>query len=170
MLTEGYFESHSLSMLGEFDRRPAKLYPPDVSKNLRRQVTLSPEVVEAAKERGVSLSEFVGQLYANQRSVRVAYVASIFRSFALLEMARVPVDPAYYELVDGTLGDGEGRKFRYAASNGEDYALVRASAGLLGADTRSAAVESLLIAASRAQVPHEGFIEAARLLEATYHR
>lgn len=170
MLTDGYFATHSLSMLAEFDHRPAKHYPPDVSKKSRRQVTLSPEILEAAKARGVTLSEFVQQMYANQRSVRVAYVASIFRSFALLEMARVPVDPSYFDLVEGCLGEEEGRRFRADASSGEDYALVRASARLLGADTRAAAVESLLVAASRAQVPHEGYIEAARLLEATYYR
>jgi len=41
---------------------------------------------------------------------------------------------------------------------------------LLGADTRTSAVRALLLAASRSQVLHEGFIEAARLFEATYYR
>ena len=49
-------------------------------------------------------------------------------------------------------------------------ALVRAAAQLLGADTRRSAVQALLIAASRSQVLHEGCIEAARLLEATFYR
>ena len=101
---------------------------------------------------------------------RVAYVSSLYRGFALLEMARVPIDPAYYELVDGCMSEAESRDFRILAASGEDNALVRAAAQLLGADTRRSAVQALLIAASRSQVLHEGFIEAARLLEATFYR
>jgi hypothetical protein len=157
-------------MLAEFDQRRPRLYPPDVSQKVRRQVSVSPEVVEAARSRGLPLGEFISQLYVNQRSVRVAYVASIYRSFALLEMARVPVDPAYFDLVEGCLGNEEGLKFRLVAASGEQNALVRAAAGLLGADTRAPAVEGLLNAAQRAQVLHEGFIESARLLEATFLR
>ncbi|MCE0483630.1 MAG: hypothetical protein LV479_05265 [Methylacidiphilales bacterium] len=141
-----------------------------MSPKTRRTVTLSTEVVEAAKQRGLSIGDYVLQLHHNQRSARVAYVASIFRGFALLEMARVPVDPAYFDLVDGCMSEAESREFRILASSGEDNALVRAAARLLGADTRTTAVQALLLAASRSQVLHEGFIEAARLLEATYYR
>jgi hypothetical protein len=131
---------------------------------------LSLEVIEAAKQRGMSVGDYVLQLHHNQRSARVAYVASIFRGFALLEMARVPIDPAYFDLVEGCMSETESRDFRILASSGEDNALVRAAAQLLGADTRTSAVQALLLAASRSQVLHEGFIEAARLLEATYYR
>ena len=48
--------------------------------------------------------------------------------------------------------------------------LAGAAALLLGADTRRSAIQALLLAAQRSQVLHEGFIEAARLLEATYYR
>jgi hypothetical protein len=68
------------------------------------------------------------------------------------------------------LGDQEGLDFRKRAGSGVDYALPKAAAQLLGADTRRNAIEAVLLAATRAQVPHEGFIEAARLLEATYFR
>lgn len=118
----------------------------------------------------MSVGDYVLQLHHNQRSARVAYVASIFRGFALLEMARVPIDPAYFELVEGCMSATESREFRILASSGEDNALVRAAARLLGADTRQSAVQALLLAASRSQVLHEGFIESARLLEATYYR
>ncbi len=118
----------------------------------------------------MSVAAYIQQLHQNQRSARVAYVASIFRGFALLEMARVPVDPAYFELVEGCMSPDESREFRALAASGEDNALTRAAAGLLGADTRRSAVQALLLAAQRSQVLHEGFIEAARLLEATYYR
>ena len=170
MLTDGFLFNHSISIFQEFDQRRPRLYPLGVSPKTRRNVTLDLEIVEAAKQRGLSLGDYVLHLHRNQRSARVAYVASIFRGFALLEMARVPVDPAYYELVDGCMSSEESREFRILASSGEDNALVRAAAGLLGADTRRSAVQALLLAASRAQVPHEGFIEAARLLEATFYR
>ena len=170
MLTDGFLIGHSLSFFHEFDQRRPRLYPLNVSPKTRRSVTLSLEVVEAAKQRGMSVGDYVLQLHHNQRSARIAYVASIFRGFALLEMARVPVDPAYYELVDGCMSETESREFRILAASGEDNALVRAAAQLLGADTRRSAVQALLIAASRSQVLHEGFIEAARLLEATFYR
>ncbi len=170
MLTDGFLINYSRSLFQEFDRRKPRLYPLDVSAKSRRSVTLSQEIIEAAHQRGLSLSEYVQHLHQNQRSARVAYVASLYRGFALLEMARVPVDPAYYELVDGCMGSTESRDFRILASSGEDNALVRAAAKLLGADTRCSAVQALLIAASRSQVLHEGFIEAARLLEATFYR
>jgi hypothetical protein len=170
MLTDGFLFNHSISFLPEFDRRQPRLYPPDVSPKTRRSVTVSLEIVEAAKQRGMNLGDYILQLHHNQRSARIAYVASIFRGFALLEMARVPVDPAYFELVDGCMSAEESREFRIMASSGEDNALTRAAARLLGADTRRSAVQALLLAASRSQVLHEGFIEAARLLEATYYR
>jgi hypothetical protein len=170
MLTDGFLFNRSFSLFQEFDRRDRRYYPLDVSPKTRRNVTISLEVVEAAKQRGMSVGDYVLQLHHNQRSARVAYVASIFRGFALLEMARVPIDPAYFDLVDGCMSETESRDFRILASSGEDNALVRAAAQLLGADTRTSAVQALLLAASRSQVLHEGFIEAARLLEATYYR
>ncbi len=170
MLTDGFLFNHSISFFPEFDRREPRLYPLDMSPKTRRTVTVSLEIVEAAKQRGMNLGDYILQLHHNQRSARVAYVASIFRGFALLEMARVPVDPAYFELVDGCMSEDAGREFRLLASSGEDNALPRAAALLLGADTRRSAVQALLLAAQRSQVLHEGFIEAARLLEATYYR
>ena len=170
MLTDGFLFNRSRSIFQEFDQRRPRYYPLDVSPKTRRSVTLSPEIIEAAKQRGMSVGNYVLHLHQNQRSSRVAYVASIFRGFALLEMARVPIDPAYFELVEGCMNVDEGREFRLLASSGEDNALVRAAAQLLGADTRRSAVQALLLAAQRSQVLHEGFIEAARLLEATYYR
>ena len=170
MLTDGFLFNRSISVFPEFDQRKTRLYPLDVSAKTRRTVSLSPEVIEAAKQRGMSLGDYILQLHQNQRSARVAYVASLYRGFALLEMARVPIDPAYFELVDGCMSQDESRDFRILASSGEDNCLVRAAAQLLGADTRRSAVQALLLAASRAQVLHEGFIEAARLLEATFYR
>ncbi len=170
MLTDGFLFNHSVSFFQEFDQRRPRLYPLDVAAKTRRTVSLSPEVVEAAAQRGLSLGDYIQQLHLNQRSARIAYVSSLYRGFALLEMARVPVDPAYFELVDGCMSEVESRDFRILASSGEDNALVRAAAQLLGADTRRSAVQALLLAASRSQVLHEGFIEAARLLEATFYR
>jgi hypothetical protein len=170
VLTDGFLFNHSISFFPEFDRREPRLYPLDMSPKTRRTVTVSLEIVEAAKQRGMNLGDYILQLHHNQRSARVAYVASIFRGFALLEMARVPVDPAYFDLVDGCMSEATGREFRLLASSGEDNALPRAAALLLGADTRRSAVQALLLAAQRSQVLHEGFIEAARLLEATYYR
>ncbi len=170
MLTDGFLFNHSISFLPEFDQRKSRLYPLNVSPKTRRSVTVSLEIVEAAKLRGMTLGDYILHLHHNQRSARIAYVASIFRGFALLEMARVPIDPAYFELVEGCMSETESREFRILASSGEDNALVRAAAQLLGADTRTSAVRALLLAASRSQVLHEGFIEAARLLEATYYR
>ena len=170
MLTDGFIFNHSRSLFQEFDQRRPRLYPLSVAAKSRRTVSLSPEIIEAAEQRGVSVSDYILRLHQNQRSARIAYVSSLYRGFALLEMARVPVDPAYYELVEGCMSEDESRDFRVLASSGEDNALVRASAALLGADTRRSAVQALLIAASRSQVLHEGFIEAARLLEATFYR
>jgi hypothetical protein len=170
MLTDGILFNHSISFFQEFDQRRERLYPLDVSPKTRRSITISLEVVEAAKQRGMSLADYVLQLHHNQRSARVAYVCSLYRGFALLEMARVPIDPAYFELVEGCMSPDQSRDFRVLAASGEDNALTRAAANLLGADTRRSAVQALLIAAQRSQVLHEGFIEAARLLEATYYR
>jgi len=170
VLTDGFLFNHSISLLQEFDQRKPRLYPLDVSPKTRRSVTLNLEIIEAAKQRGMSVGDYILQLHQNQRSARVAFVSSLYRGFALLEMARVPVEPAYYELVDGCMSEDQSKEFRILASSGEDYALVRAAAQLLGADTRRSAVQALLIAASRSQVLHEGFIEAARLLEATFYR
>ncbi len=170
MLTDGFLFNHSISLFQEFDQRRRRLYPLDVAAKIRRSVSLNPEIIEAAQQRGLSVGDYIQNLHQNQRSVRVAFVASLYRGFALLEMARVPVDPAYFELVDGCMSETESRDFRILAASGEDNALVRAAALLLGADTRRSAVQALLIAASRSQVLHEGFIEAARLLEATFYR
>jgi hypothetical protein len=170
VLTDGFLFNHSISLFQEFDQRRRRLYPLDVAAKIRRSVSLNPEIIEAAQQRGLSVGDYIQNLHQNQRSVRVAFVASLYRGFALLEMARVPVDPAYFELVDGCMSETESRDFRILAASGEDNALVRAAALLLGADTRRSAVQALLIAASRSQVLHEGFIEAARLLEATFYR
>lgn len=170
MLTDGALFSRSISLFAEFDRRKPRLYSLSVMPRTRKNVLLSPEIIEAAKERGLALGDYIQQLHQNQRSSRIAYAASIYRGFALLEMARVPIDPAYFELVDGCMNAEDSLAFRVLAASGEDNALVRAAAGLLGADTRKSAVQAVLLAAQRAQVLHEGFIEAARLLEATFYR
>lgn len=170
MLTDGALFSRSISLFPEFDRRKPRLYSLSVMLRTRKNVLLSPEIIEAAKERGLALGDYIQQLHQNQRSSRIAYAASIYRGFALLEMARVPIDPAYFELVDGCMNAEDSLAFRVLAASGEDNALVRAAAGLLGADTRKSAVQAVLLAAQRAQVLHEGFIEAARLLEATFYR
>jgi hypothetical protein len=170
VLTDGFFFNHSRSIFHEFDQRRPRHYPLDVSTRSRRMVSISPEILEAAKQRGMTVGDYIVQLHLNQRSARIAYVASIYRGFALLEMARVPIDPAYYELVDGCMSEEESRDFRILAASGEDNALTRAAAQLLGADTRRSAVQAILLASQRSQVLHEGFIEAARLLEATYYR
>ena len=170
MLIDGQIFQRSISIFPEFDLRKPRLYPLEVASRTRKSVLLSPEVVEAAKLRGLSLGEYVQQLHQNQRSSRIAYAASIYRGFALLEMARVPVDPAYFELVDGCMNVEDSKAFRIMAASGEENALVKAAAQLLGSDTRKSAVQAVLLAASRAQVLHEGFIEAARLLEATFYR
>lgn len=170
MLTDGLIFSRSISFFPEFDLRKPRLYPLTVPHRTRKSVLLSPEVVEAAKQRGLSLGDYIQQLHQNQRSSRVAYAASIYRGFALLEMARVPVDPAYFDLVDGCMNEEDSRDFRIVAASGEENALPKAAARLLGTDTRQTAVQAILLAAQRAQVLHEGFIEAARLLEATFFR
>lgn len=153
-----------------FDPHRQRHYPLDVSARLKRYVQVGPEVIQAARERGLSLSDYIAILHQNQRSVRVAYTASIYRSFALLELARLPLDPAYYQLVESVMGPEEGKSFRAMAGSGIPLALPRAAAALLGADTRARAVEGILLAAHTANLLHEGFIEAARLLEATHYR
>lgn len=170
MLTDSALLNPTHSVFAEFDQRREKLYPLVVSHKTKRTLSLGLEIIEAAKQRGMPLAEYITRLHHHQHSARVAYVASIFRGFALLEMARVPIDPAYFELVEGCLGSEESMNFRVKAGSGEDYALPKAAAALLGADTRTSAVEAVLLASQRAQVLHEGFIEAARLLEATYFR
>ena len=170
MLTDGFLFNHSISLFQEFDQRRPRLYPLDVAAKTRRTVSLSPEIIEAAEQRGMKLGDYIQQLHQNQRSARIAYVSSLYRGFALLEMARVPVDPAYFELVDGCMNAEDSKAFRILAASGEENALVKAAAQLLGGDTRKSAVQAVLLAASRAQVLHEGFIEAARLLEATFYR
>jgi len=165
------FDSFSRSVHAEFDFKRERLIPPDMaSHKVRKHVYLNKEVVEAAQQRGMSLGDYIATLHNSQRSARVAHVASIYRSFALLEMARVPVDPAYFDLVTGVLGDEEGHAFQRKIKNGSHYALPSAAAELLGADTRAAAVEAIFMASARASVMHEGYIEAARLLEATLFR
>ena len=107
------------------------LYPLGVSHRTRKNVLLDAEVVEAAKQRGISLGDYVLQLHQSQRSSRIAYAASIYRGFALLEMARVPVDPAYFELVDGCMSAEDSKAFRIHAASGEENALPKAAAKLL---------------------------------------
>ncbi len=141
-----------------------------MATKVRKTFTISQEIIDAAKQRGMTVGDYTLALHHNQRSARIAYVASIFRGFALLEMARVPIDPAYFDLVQGCMSPEESTAFRIKASSGEDNALPKAAARLLGADTRASAVEALLLASQRSQVLHEGFIESARLLEATFYR
>src|SRR5258708_35074992 len=112
MLTDGIFVNRSKSMMAEFDRKAPRLYPPLVDKRVKKVVRISTQVEKAAKSKGVSLSDYIDSLHIHLRDSRVAYVASIFRGFALLEMARVPVDPAYFELVEGCLGEEVGTLFR----------------------------------------------------------
>jgi hypothetical protein len=164
------FDTFSRSIHAEFDVKNQKLIAIDMSSKVRKHVYLSKEIVEAAKQRGLSLGDYLAILHNSQRSVRVAHVASIYRSFALLEMARVPVEPAYFDLVEGVLGEKEGHDFQKKIKNGSHYALPKAAAELLGADTRASAVEAIFMASARASVMHEGYIEAARLLEATLYR
>lgn len=170
MLTDGLFVNHSKSMMAEFDRRARRHYAPGVDKKVKRAVRVGAGVEKTAKSRGMTLSDYVEFLHTHLRDSRIAYVASIYRGFALLEMARVPVDPAYFELVEGCLGEEVGTLFRTRATNGTEHALAVASAKLLDGDSREAAIQAILISCQRAQVMHEGFIEAARLLEATYYR
>lgn len=170
MLTEGLFAGHTHSLLAGFDHHRRRHYPLETVQRSKRTIRVSQEIEEAAKQRGLSLSDYISQLHNTQRSVRVAYVASIYRGFALFEMARLPVEPAYTELVEGVLGPEQGAEFTRGIKTGKSDALPVSSARLLGADTRSAAVEAVLLGAQRAGVLHEGFIESARLLEATYFR
>lgn len=157
------------SQFSSFDVK-LKRRPRPMSQTIRKQIHIPEEVIRAAQARGLALSDYIAHLHYQQSSVRVAHVASVYRSFALLEMARVPVDPAYFDLVEGVLGKSDGLTFRLAVGSGESYALPRAAAALLGADTRTTAVEAIFMAATRASVMHEGYIEAARLLEASLAR
>ena len=141
-----------------------------MTKKTRKSVYVSQEIIESARHRGITLNDYIAHLHANQKSIRVAHVASVYRGFALLEMARVPVDPAYYDLVYGVLGEETGRTFHKKASTGKDHAVAQAAAQLLGPDTRVSAIEAVFMAASRASVMHEGYLEGARLLEATLYR
>ncbi len=169
-LTEGLLEGRGEGVYAEFDRRRRRAYVPLMSATSRRSVQVPLEVIEAAKARGMGLGDYITELHLTHRSGRVAMVASVLRSFALLEMARVPVEPAYLDLVKGAFGAEVEARFRIMAKSGLPHALPRAAAGLLGADTRAQAIEAVMIAAQSARVLHEGFIEAARLLEGTYMR
>ncbi|MDZ4789179.1 MAG: hypothetical protein SH807_09590 [Blastochloris sp.] len=170
MPVPSFFDNRSWSILHEFDQKRELVQALDMNAKVRKSIYITDDVIRNAQHRGLSLSDYIAHLHANQRSIRVAYVASVYRGFALLEMARVPVDPAYFELVYGVLGEEDGAVFRKAASSGKEYSLPQAAAQLLGADTRSAAVEAIFMASARASVMHEGYIEAARLLEATIYR
>ncbi len=162
--------NRSHSRFHEFDDILPRRKSYVMSEKIRKHVYLPQEIIRGAEVKGLSLGDYIAHLHHNQGSVRVSHVASVYRSFALLEMARVPVDPAYFELVQGVLGEKVGKQFRTLVNSGEPYALPKAAAELLGADTRSVAVESIFMAATRASVMHEGYIEAARLLESTLTR
>jgi hypothetical protein len=139
-------------------------------KRLRKSIYVGEDIIRAAQHRGLSLGDYVAHLHAHQASIHVANVASVYRSFALLELARVPVDPAYFELVYGVLGAETGERFHKEVKESAPLALPRAAARLLGADTRVPAMEAIFMAASRASVMHEGYLEGARLLEASLSR
>ncbi|MGF1677701.1 MAG: hypothetical protein ACFCUX_00750 [Candidatus Methylacidiphilales bacterium] len=159
------------SRFREFDVRVERWVPPAMNQGkIRKSVYVAEEVIRAAAVKGLGLGDYISHLHHSQSSVRVAHVASVYRSFALLEMARVPVDPAYFDLVEGVMGEAEADSFRVTIKTGAPYALPRAAAALLGADTRTAAVEAIFMASTRASVMHEGYIEAARLLESTLAR
>jgi hypothetical protein len=139
-------------------------------KRLRKSIYVGEDIIRAAQHRGLSLSDYVAHLHAHQASIRVAHVASVYRSFALLELARVPVDPAYFDLVYGVLGAETGERFHKEVKESTPLALPRAAARLLGADTRVPAMEAIFMAAARASVMHEGYLEGARLLESSLFR
>ncbi|MDD5262867.1 MAG: hypothetical protein PHD76_13560 [Methylacidiphilales bacterium] len=170
MPVESMLDYSSRSLLAEFDVKRTRFYPITMIKKTRKAVYVADEIIEAARHRGISLADYIAHLHANQRSIHVAHVSSVYRGFALLEMARVPVDPAYYDLVYGVLGEETGKNFHKKASTGKEHAVAIAAAQLLGPDTRVSAVEAIFMAASRASVMHEGYLEAARLLEATLYR
>jgi len=65
MLTDGFLFSHSISFFQEFDQRKPRLYPLDVSPKTRRTLTISLELVEAAKQRGMSVGDYALQLHHN---------------------------------------------------------------------------------------------------------
>lgn len=158
------------SRFTEFDAILPRRKPYPMSEKIRKHIYLPQEVIRGAEAKGLSIGDYIAHLHHNQVSVRISHIASVYRSFALLEMARVPVDPAYFDLVSGVLGEKTGNQFRSKVNSGSNYALPQAAAELLGADIRSNAVESIFMAASRASVMHEGYIEAARLLESTLTR
>jgi len=162
--------NRSCSRFKDFDTNVTLRKPYYMSQKIRKHIYLPEEVIRGAEIKGLSLGDYIAHLHHNQGSVRVSHVASVYRSFALLEMARVPIDPAYFDLVDGVLGEKDGNDFRTKVNSGEAYALPKAAAALLGIDTRSKAVESIFMASTRASVMHEGYIEAARLLESTLTR
>ncbi|MEM1158010.1 MAG: hypothetical protein AAF649_12770 [Verrucomicrobiota bacterium] len=161
-------QSHS--RFREFDAILPRRKPYPMSQKVRKHIYLPEEIIRGAEVRGLSIGDYIAHLHHNQVSVKVSHVASVYRSFALLEMARVPVDPAYFDLVEGVLGAKVAKQFRTKVNSGDNYALPKAAAELLGTDVRSTAVESIFLAASRASVMHEGYIEAARLLESTLTR
>lgn len=161
---------HTHSRFWEFDARLRPYKVPTMSEKIRKHIYLPKEVIRGAEAKGVSLGDYIAHLHHKAGSVRVAHVCSIYRSFALLEMARVPVEPAYFDLVEGVLGEVDGKRFRGTVQSGEPYALPRAASALLGDDIRTEAVKAIFMAAARASVMHEGYIEAARLLESTLIR
>jgi len=161
---------HSHSRFWEFDVQFQNTKALPMPDKIRKHVYLPREVIRGAEAKGLSLGDYLAYLHHNQGSVRVAHVASVYRSFALLEMARVPVEPAYFDLVEGVLGEVDGRTFRVTVQSEASNALPKAAAALLGDDIRATAVEAIFMASARARVMHEGYIEAARLLEATLSR
>ncbi|MDX6767792.1 MAG: hypothetical protein SFU85_13505 [Candidatus Methylacidiphilales bacterium] len=157
------------SLLAEFDRKQRRLHLSPMKKT-RKSVYLGDDLIRAAQHRGLSLADYIAHLHAHHTSLHAAQVASVYRGFALLEMARVPVDPAYFELVYGVLGEETGTRFHKSITENKPLALPKAAAQLLGADTRVPAMEAIFLAATRASVMHEGYLEGARLLEASLHR
>lgn len=169
MALESLFDRRSRSMFSEFDRRRVKPRPSRMKK-IRKSIFLGEEIIRAAQLRGLPLTDYIAHLHAHHTSLHAANVATVYRGFALLEMARVPVDPAYFELVYGVLGEETGTRFHKEITENKPQALPRAAARLLGADTRVAAMEAIFLASTRASVMHEGYLEGARLLEASLYR
>lgn len=169
MALESLFDRRSRSMFSEFDRRRAKPRPSRMKK-IRKSLFLGEDIIRAAQLRGLPLADYIAHLHAHHTSLHAANVATVYRGFALLEMARVPVDPAYFELVYGVLGEETGTRFQKEITENKPQALPRAAARLLGADTRVAAMEAIFLASTRASVMHEGYLEGARLLEASLYR
>lgn len=169
MPLESVFDRHTRLLLAEFDQR--RIAPrPSRMKKIRKSLYLGEDIIRAAQHRGLALGEYIAHLHAHSASLHAANVASVYRGFALLEMARVPVDPAYFDLVYGVLGEETGTRFHQEITENKALALPRAAAKLLGTDTRVAAMEAIFLAATRASVMHEGYLEGARLLEASLYR